>query len=73
MAITNHERVGKALELLKNGLDPFIECEIMVQFGLIICVPNGSYQKVEQVSYDQNANTHNAHKGGDQRGFQHLS
>jgi hypothetical protein len=29
MAITNHERVGKALELLKNGLDPFIECEMM--------------------------------------------
>lgn len=27
MAITNHERVGKALELLKEGLRPFIERE----------------------------------------------
>jgi predicted AAA+ superfamily ATPase len=28
MAITNHERVGKALELLKVGLGPFVEREI---------------------------------------------
>lgn len=28
MAITNHERVGKALELLKLGLGPFVEREI---------------------------------------------
>ena len=27
MAMTNHERVGKALELLKNGLGPFIQRE----------------------------------------------
>jgi len=27
VAITNHERVGKALELLKSGLAPFIERE----------------------------------------------
>ncbi len=27
MAITNHERVGKAMELLKEGLHPFIERE----------------------------------------------
>ena len=27
MAITNHERVGKALELLKAGLAPFVERE----------------------------------------------
>jgi predicted AAA+ superfamily ATPase len=27
MAITNHERVGKALELLKGGLGPFVERE----------------------------------------------
>ncbi|HSF23437.1 MAG TPA: Swt1 family HEPN domain-containing protein, partial [Blastocatellia bacterium] len=27
MAITNHERVGKALELLKTGLGPFVERE----------------------------------------------
>ena len=28
MAITNHERVGKALELVKTGLAPFVEREI---------------------------------------------
>ena len=28
MAITNHERVGKALELLKAGLGPFVDREI---------------------------------------------
>ncbi len=28
MAITNHERVGKALELLKEGLAPFVQREI---------------------------------------------
>ena len=25
MAISNHERVGKALDLLKEGLRPFVE------------------------------------------------
>ena len=30
MAITNHERVGKALDLLKEGLGPFVEREIKV-------------------------------------------
>jgi hypothetical protein len=29
MAITNHERVGKALELLKAGLGPFVERELL--------------------------------------------
>ena len=33
MAITNHERVGKALELLKAGLAPFIEREFKARFG----------------------------------------
>jgi predicted AAA+ superfamily ATPase len=28
MAITNHERVGKALDLLKGGLGPFVEREL---------------------------------------------
>ena len=31
MAITNHERVGKALELLKAGLGPFVEREFKAQ------------------------------------------
>ena len=29
MAITNHERVGKAMELLRTGLAPFVEREIL--------------------------------------------
>jgi len=33
MAITNHERVGKALELLKSGLTPFVEREFKAKFG----------------------------------------
>src|SRR5687767_2230700 len=33
MAITNHERVGKALDLLKEGLAPFVERELKSQYG----------------------------------------
>jgi len=33
MAITNHERVGKALDLLKEGLYPFAERELQAQYG----------------------------------------
>src|SRR5579884_2605369 len=33
MAITNHERVGKALDLLRAGLAPFIEREFKSTFG----------------------------------------
>ncbi|NPV80543.1 MAG: ATP-binding protein [Firmicutes bacterium] len=33
MAITNYERVGKALELLKDGLAPFVERELKSQYG----------------------------------------
>jgi Swt1-like HEPN len=32
MAINNHERVGKAMELLKQGLGPFIEREFKNQY-----------------------------------------
>lgn len=31
MAITNHERIGKALDLLKDGLCPFVERELKAQ------------------------------------------
>ena len=31
MAITNHERVGKALDLLKDGIQPFVEREMKAQ------------------------------------------
>ncbi len=33
MAISNHERVGRALHLLKNGLAPFIERELKAHFN----------------------------------------
>src|SRR5258707_2099387 len=33
MAISNHERVGKALELLKDGLRPFVERELKTYHG----------------------------------------
>lgn len=33
MAISNHERVGKALGLPKEGLRPFVERELKEQFG----------------------------------------
>jgi predicted AAA+ superfamily ATPase len=33
MAITNQERVGKALDLLKTGLRPFVEREMQAQYG----------------------------------------
>ncbi|MBP8290862.1 MAG: DUF499 domain-containing protein, partial [Chromatiaceae bacterium] len=33
MAITNHERVGKSLELLKTGLGPFVERELQARYG----------------------------------------
>ena len=31
MATTNHERVGKALDLLRDGLKPFVEREMRTQ------------------------------------------
>lgn len=33
MAITNHERVGKALELLRKGLGSFVEREFKAKYG----------------------------------------
>jgi len=33
MAITNYERVGKAMELLKDGLIPFVERELKSQYA----------------------------------------
>src|SRR5262249_502936 len=33
MAITNHERVGKAMELLRDGLVPFVERELKTEYG----------------------------------------
>ena len=33
MAITNYDRVGKGLELLRDGLRPFVERELRAQYG----------------------------------------
>ena len=33
MAISNHERIGKALELLKAGLGPFVDRELKNAFN----------------------------------------
>jgi hypothetical protein len=33
MALTNHERVGKALDLLRDGLRPFVEREMAAHRG----------------------------------------
>ena len=33
MAVTNYERVGKALELLRQGLKPFVEREMQAAMG----------------------------------------
>jgi hypothetical protein len=33
MAITNHERVGRALELLRKGLLPFFQREMQAKYG----------------------------------------
>ena len=33
MAVTNHERVGKALDLLRKGLLPFFKREMQAKYG----------------------------------------
>ena len=33
MTVTNHERVGRALELLRSGLIPFFEREMQAKYG----------------------------------------
>ena len=33
MAQSNHERVGKSLEILNKGLQPFIEREMQAVYG----------------------------------------
>ena len=45
MAITNHERVGKALDLLKAGLGPFVEREVRgaLESGKLDAHPLRSY------------------------------
>jgi uncharacterized protein len=33
MAMTNYERVGKGLELLRDGLRPYVERELQARYG----------------------------------------
>jgi len=33
MAISNHERIGKALEVLRGGLEPFVESRLSAKYG----------------------------------------
>jgi hypothetical protein len=33
MAVTNHERVGKVLDLLRQGLKPFVERQMQAAYG----------------------------------------
>jgi len=33
MAISNHERVGRSMELLRQGVQPFIERELQAHHG----------------------------------------
>jgi len=50
MAITNHERVGKALDLLKAGLGPFIERELKNVFK------DGTSTRIEKFIGDDRLN-----------------
>ncbi len=49
MAITNHERVGKAMELLRQGLGPFVGCELSSRL-YSLCEPKKRAQ--EGLSYN---------------------
>ena len=49
MAITNHGRVGKALELLKAGLGPFIERDLSSR---LYCVSERKKRAQEALSYN---------------------
>ena len=39
MATTNHERIGRALELLKDGLQSFVERELKAQHAQTVVRP----------------------------------
>jgi predicted AAA+ superfamily ATPase len=57
MAITNHERVGKALELLKDGLQSFVEREMKSQHAqLWMDQVRGSVAETQSHLFSGNAN-----------------
>ena len=47
MATTNHERVGKAMELLRDGLAPFVHREVTakVKAGVVPWTPSAASRK----------------------------
>ena len=53
MAISNHERVGKALGLLKDGLRPFVEREMQAFYRtnwtaeLRACLQNHNQRRMQ--------------------------
>lgn len=53
MAITNHERVGKALELLKAGLAPFVEREMRNVFQGRTQSQIASYVRDDRLYFDK--------------------
>ncbi len=59
MAITNHERVGKSLTLLKDGLGPFVERELKARFG------DGWAFEAKDVLSDTRLSTGNSDPTGD--------
>ena len=45
MAITNHDRVGRALELLRDGLRPYIEREFEAKYPKVkVRITPGRYE-----------------------------
>lgn len=51
MAISNHERVGRALDIVKDGLAPFVEREFTSRYG------EGAEQEVRRFVSDDRLNT----------------
>ncbi|UHD18373.1 Swt1 family HEPN domain-containing protein [Thiocapsa bogorovii] len=59
MAITNHERVGRSLTLLKAGLGPFVERELKAKYG------DGWAFEAKDVLSDTRLNAGNSDPTGD--------
>jgi predicted AAA+ superfamily ATPase len=61
MAITNNERVGRALDLLKSGLRPYVERELKAVYkdrwvkAVLVTIPNWHAAKPDQLDLDVQA------------------
>src|SRR5438132_380691 len=55
MALSNHERVGKALEQLNVGLKPFILREMQVAYGPRAAEVDRSKQEVLRIRFEEQA------------------